>query len=146
LEDGRTTQSGQQSPPVNNLKRALEEHKSNDVVASGYSTSQNKQEHVAVNNVHKVTILNIPEVADSSGLQEESTKAPSVTFGTSIEGETKESTSVKSQPMAIFPWINADGSVNKVVFNGLVRRVLGTVMQNPGIPEVNTFYLHTISS
>ncbi|KAL9310056.1 hypothetical protein AtEden1_Chr1g0058231 [Arabidopsis thaliana] len=135
LEDGGTTQNGQQSQPANYVEKALEKHRSNDVVTSDYSTSQDKQVHVSENSVHKVTILNIPEMAETSGLQEGSTKAPSVTFGTSIEGETKESTSVKSQPMAIFPWINADGSVNKVVFNGLVRRVLGTVMQNPGIPE-----------
>ncbi|OAP16041.1 hypothetical protein AXX17_AT1G52580 [Arabidopsis thaliana] len=135
LEDGGTTQNGQQSQPANYVEKALEEHRSNDVVTSDYSTSQDKQVHVSENSVHKVTILNIPEMAETSGLQEGSTKAPSVTFGTSIEGETKESTSVKSQPMAIFPWINANGSVNKVVFDGLVRRVLGTVMQNPGIPE-----------
>jgi len=137
LADGGTTQNGQQSQPANYVEKALEEHRSNDVVTSDYSTSKDKQVHVSENSVHKVTILNIPEMAETSGLQEESTKAPSVTFGTSIEGETKESTSVKSQP--IFPWINADGSVNKVVFDGLVRRVLGTVMQNPGIPEVKYF-------
>ncbi|CAE5962590.1 unnamed protein product [Arabidopsis arenosa] len=135
LEDGGTTRNGQQSLPVNYLERALEEHTSNDDFASGYSTSQDKQEHVAVNNVHKVTILNIPETAKTSDLHEASIKSPSVTFGPGIESETKESTSEKSLPMAIFPWINADGSVNRVVFDGLVRRVLGTVMQNPGIPE-----------
>ncbi|XP_020889714.1 uncharacterized protein LOC9322746 [Arabidopsis lyrata subsp. lyrata] len=135
LEDGGTTKNGQQSLPVNYLERALEEHTSKDAVASGYSTSQEKRERVAVNNVHKVTILNIPETAQTSDLHEASIKSPSVTFGPGIESETKESTSENSLPMAIFPWINADGSVNKVVFDGLIRRFLGTVMQNPGIPE-----------
>ncbi|KFK36232.1 hypothetical protein AALP_AA4G095200 [Arabis alpina] len=131
LEEGGTSQKDQQSLPVNYLERAFGEHRSNDVVASGCSTSQEKAEHVAGNSVHKVTILNLPEVAQTS---EASIIAPSVTLGMAIEGGTKESTSEKS-PVPIFPWVNADGSINKLVFDGLVRRVLGTVMQNPGIPE-----------
>ncbi|CAE5957756.1 unnamed protein product [Arabidopsis arenosa] len=134
LEEDGTSQKGQQSLPVNYLERAVGEHRSKDVIASGYSTSQDEREHVAGSSVHKVTILNLPEMAQTSCLHEASIKAPSVTFGTGIEGETKESTSEKS-PVPIFPWVNADGSINKVVFDGLVRRVLGTVMQNPGIPE-----------
>jgi general transcription factor 3C polypeptide 1 len=38
--------------------------------------------------------------------------------------------------MPILPWINGDGTVNSIVFKGLRRRVLGIVMQNPGILEV----------
>ncbi|XP_010498096.1 PREDICTED: uncharacterized protein LOC104775855 [Camelina sativa] len=134
LEEGGTSQKGPQSLPLNYLERAVGEHRSTDFIASGYSTSQEKQEHLAGNSVHKVTILNLPEMAQTSGLHEASIKAPSVTYGTSIEGETKGPTSGKP-PVPIFPWVNADGSINKVVFDGLVRRVLGTVMQNPGILE-----------
>ncbi|KAG7646645.1 B-block binding subunit of TFIIIC [Arabidopsis thaliana x Arabidopsis arenosa] len=134
LEEDGTSQKSQQSLPVNYLERAVGEHRSKDIIASSYSTSQDMREHVAGNSVHKVTILNLPETAQTSGLHEASIKAPSVTFGTGIEGETKESTSEKS-PVPIYPWVNADGSINKIVFDGLVRRVLGTVMQNPGIPE-----------
>ncbi|XP_019100866.1 PREDICTED: uncharacterized protein LOC104789391 [Camelina sativa] len=136
LEEGRTTQNGQQSLPVNYLEKALEEQKSSNVVASDYSTSQEQREHVAEKSLHKVTILNLPERPQTSGLHEASSvKAPYLSFGTGSNGETKDSTSVKSQPTPIYPWVNADGSVNKVIFDGLVRRVLGTVMQNPGIPE-----------
>lgn len=106
------------------------EHRSNEV-SSNCVTSQDEREHVAGNSVHKVTILNLPETARTS---EASVKAPSVTFGMGTEGERKESTS----RVPIYPWVNADGSINKAIFDGLVRRVLGTVMQNPGIPEVNT--------
>ncbi|KAG2264721.1 hypothetical protein Bca52824_071800 [Brassica carinata] len=106
---------------------------SNDVSRIGIA-SQDEREHVAGYSVHKVTILNLPETAQTSGLHEASMKSPSVTFGMSFGGETKESTCEKS-PVPIYPWVNADGSINKVVFDGLVRRVLGTVMQNPGIPE-----------
>ncbi|KAJ6799562.1 uncharacterized protein M6B38_364900 [Iris pallida] len=35
----------------------------------------------------------------------------------------------------ILPWINSDGSSNTIMYKGLTRRVLGTVMQKPGILE-----------
>ncbi|WOK98872.1 hypothetical protein Cni_G07584 [Canna indica] len=35
----------------------------------------------------------------------------------------------------ILPWVNGDGSTNTIVYKGLTRRLLGTVMQNPGILE-----------
>ncbi|BFG43392.1 hypothetical protein CerSpe_296660 [Prunus speciosa] len=35
----------------------------------------------------------------------------------------------------ILPWINSDGTINKIIYKGLRRRLLGTVMQNPGILE-----------
>lgn len=36
----------------------------------------------------------------------------------------------------ILPWINGDGSINTIVLKGLTRRLLGTILQNPGILEV----------
>lgn len=36
----------------------------------------------------------------------------------------------------ILPWLNGDGSVNSTVYEALTRRILGTVMQKPGILEV----------
>lgn len=130
MEESGITQNNQQSRPVNCLERALLEHRSKDVVAN------DTREHVvAGDNVHNVTMLNVPEMAQTSGSHEASINAPSLTFETGIEGETKE-TVTQTSHIAIFPWVNADGSVNKKVFDGLVRRVLGIVMQNPGIPEV----------
>nr|XP_043629870.1 uncharacterized protein LOC122601168 [Erigeron canadensis] len=35
----------------------------------------------------------------------------------------------------ILPWVNGDGTINDIVYKGLVHRVLGIVMQNPGILE-----------
>ncbi|KAL7162716.1 hypothetical protein ACSBR2_043073 [Camellia fascicularis] len=61
--------------------------------------------------VHKVTILNLPEEV----------------FHTSSE------TDLLVRP--ILPWVNGDGTINKIVYKGLVRRVVGIVMQNPGILE-----------
>ncbi|KAF9615377.1 hypothetical protein IFM89_023028 [Coptis chinensis] len=40
----------------------------------------------------------------------------------------------------ILPWINGDGTKNPIVYKGLVRRVLGIVMQNPGILEADITY------
>ncbi|XP_019058110.1 PREDICTED: uncharacterized protein LOC104813957 [Tarenaya hassleriana] len=106
-------------------------------VTSGCSNSQD--EHVITNNVHQVTILNLPEVSRASGLDKESASDPAVSSGTNIDTEVREFSSGELC-MPIVPWINADGSINKVVFSGLVRRVLGTVMQNPGITEDEIIY------
>ncbi|KAL6846714.1 hypothetical protein ACP4OV_024162 [Aristida adscensionis] len=35
----------------------------------------------------------------------------------------------------IFPWINGDGSINGILYKGLNRRIIGYVMQYPGIVE-----------
>ena len=37
----------------------------------------------------------------------------------------------------ILPWINGDGSMNSTVYEGLSRRIIGYVMQYPGISEVS---------
>lgn len=67
--------------------------------------------------VHKVTFLNRPEEV-----------VP--------ETEPHRKTSEDCFHVPILPWINGNGSINKVVYNGLVRRILSIVMQNPGILEV----------
>jgi hypothetical protein len=36
----------------------------------------------------------------------------------------------------ILPWLNGDGSVNSTVYEALTRRILGIVMQKPGMLEV----------
>ncbi|XP_021750753.1 uncharacterized protein LOC110716442 isoform X1 [Chenopodium quinoa] len=35
----------------------------------------------------------------------------------------------------ILPWINGDGTINRIVYRGLTRRILGIVTQNPAILE-----------
>jgi general transcription factor 3C polypeptide 1 len=42
----------------------------------------------------------------------------------------------------ILPWINGDGSMNSTVYEGLTRRVIGYVMQCPGIVEVRIYSCH----
>ncbi|XWS20082.1 hypothetical protein CRYUN_Cryun31cG0071000 [Craigia yunnanensis] len=94
---------------------------------------------VTVGDVHKVTILNLPEehalpLNETSNVNE-SCMASKVG---SLEGDNeseiyKPSSSERLVP--ILPWINADGTINRMVYNGLIRRVLATAMQNPGILE-----------
>jgi general transcription factor 3C polypeptide 1 len=105
-----------------------------------YVVGTSSQREVVMDNhdVHKVTILNLPgefaslnetqnSIAHESHLQENVISPEQVIDGETSSGEIC---------MPILPWINGDGTMNKVVYNGLVRRVLGTVMQNPGITEV----------
>jgi general transcription factor 3C polypeptide 1 len=40
----------------------------------------------------------------------------------------------------ILPWINGDGSTNSTVYEGLTRRIIGYVMQYPGIVEVCIYF------
>ncbi|KAF0902551.1 hypothetical protein E2562_018050 [Oryza meyeriana var. granulata] len=40
----------------------------------------------------------------------------------------------------ILPWINSDGSVNITVYEGLSRRIIGYVMQYPGIMEEDVIH------
>ncbi|KAM0834709.1 hypothetical protein ACQ4PT_063418 [Festuca glaucescens] len=40
----------------------------------------------------------------------------------------------------ILPWINGDGSVNSTVYEGLTRRIIGYVMQYPGIVEEDVIH------
>ncbi|KAK6911873.1 hypothetical protein RJ641_023966, partial [Dillenia turbinata] len=94
--------------------------------------------------VHKVTILNLPEEVSrpsdrshTSSDPEASVQENSISLGRENESETWNSPADDSrQWKPILPWINGDGSINMIVFRGLTRRILGIVMQNPGILEV----------
>jgi general transcription factor 3C polypeptide 1 len=46
----------------------------------------------------------------------------------------------------ILPWINGDGSMNSTVYEGLTRRIIGYVMQFPGIVEVCIYFFPFISA
>ncbi|KAK4854914.1 hypothetical protein QYF36_002408 [Acer negundo] len=104
------------------------------------ANSQNKKKRKA-DNVHQVTILNLPEAeadllneTSTSNVHEDSTKG-----GVALPGGNNNDESYKFSSSALYmpilPWINGDGTTNNVVYNGLLRRLLGVVMQNPGILE-----------
>lgn len=102
--------------------------------------------NLSVDNLHKVTILNLPEeVAEPSNENQTCSLVEGCLQGkTVLPGEDHEDeTFVPSSGevcMPILPWINGDGTINKIVYKGLRRRVLGIVMQNPGILVVHVFF------
>ncbi|KDO65044.1 hypothetical protein CISIN_1g000364mg [Citrus sinensis] len=93
-----------------------------------------------VDDVHKVTILNLPEdvsepldETQTADLHEVSVQDDAFPKRND-EGESYTHSSAEvCKP--ILPWINGDGTVNSSVYNGLRRRVFGTVVQYPGISE-----------
>ncbi|XP_043817971.1 uncharacterized protein LOC110626726 isoform X5 [Manihot esculenta] len=101
-----------------------------DVVGS---TSQ-REATMSNSHVHKVTILNLPEESVPSI---ETEKGNLHEGSLQLENNDSETCKLSSNELRvpILPWINGDGSINKIVYDGLVRRVLGIVMQNPGILE-----------
>lgn len=125
----------------------LENHK-DDVI------NVHKEMSTSSDEMHRVTILNLPEevAQPSSEIQsiseiEGSTQARAISPESNQEGETSDlrvCDSNLSRP--ILPWINGDGTINEIVYKGLVRRILGIVMQNPGILEVTSIFHSYISS
>ncbi|KAL5579539.1 hypothetical protein UlMin_011981 [Ulmus minor] len=91
-----------------------------------------KETNINVDDVHKVTILNFPEEVAVPFNENDTGKH------VSPDGD-KEDKSINFSSaelcMPILPWINGDGTINKIIYKGLTRRVLGIVMQNPGILE-----------
>lgn len=100
---------------------------------------------LTVGDAHKVTILNLPEEHDLSSNEIPTSNANEVcVYGkVGLSQGDDEGMICKlfsgERLVPILPWLNADGTINSMVYNGLIRRVLGTVMQNPGILEVLAF-------
>ncbi|KAM3337708.1 hypothetical protein P3S68_032033 [Capsicum galapagoense] len=117
------------------------------------SATHNREDHKDVelqmeirgnsDKVHKVTILNLPKVVAEPSSEKQTinetkgcqtTEASSPTRNHQEEPyELRSTGSHLCKPM--LPWLNGDETTNERVYNGLVRRVLGIVMQNPGIKE-----------
>lgn len=95
-------------------------------IADGANSQTEKRK--VVGEVHKVTILNLPSDVDSN------TKESKTSNMHPHDGLFWSSSGGLNMP--ILPWINGDGTTNDIVYKGLRRRVLGIVMQNPGILEV----------
>lgn len=111
-----------------------------DVAGSLTETSMNNDE------VHRVTILNHPteiaehltEIQSRSGVENHSySHSESISVRSIPACKVSELHSTDSHIFRrILPWLNGDGTVNQLVYKGLVRRLLGVVMQHPGIVEV----------
>lgn len=93
-----------------------------------------------LDNVHKVTILNLPHegVDPENQACDRNEGCMQDRLGSSGGDHEKEMLKFSSGDLCvpILPWINGDGTINSIVYKGLRRRVLGIVMQNPGILEV----------
>ncbi|XP_057977726.1 uncharacterized protein LOC131164495 isoform X2 [Malania oleifera] len=100
-------------------------------------TNCQRESNMNTDDVHKVTILNLPEeVVQFSNNIQSIEELESCRLGGKHDGETFEFSSADSHLCRpILPWINGDGTINKIVHKGLMRRILGIVMQNPGILE-----------
>ncbi|KAF7814064.1 Transposon TX1 149 kDa protein isoform E [Senna tora] len=97
-----------------------------------------REKNNSAGHLHKVTILNLPQgdvdpehqaCNRNKGLQDKV-----VLSGADHEKDTPKFSSDELH-VPILPWINGDGTMNNIVFKGLRRRILGIVMQNPGILE-----------
>ncbi|XP_057786718.1 uncharacterized protein LOC131004125 isoform X2 [Salvia miltiorrhiza] len=95
------------------------------------------------NEGHRVTILNRPQdVTDPpseilagnkiTGHQHSDVASPKVNRGENLECCRTDSNHI-SWPL--LPWMNGDGTINELLYKGLLRRVLGIVVLNPGISE-----------
>lgn len=100
------------------------EHMAIDAVASENVNDMNTDE------LHRVTILNQSEDVD---LPTEILSEDKITRHKCFESSPLR----RKECRPLLTWMNGDGTVNELVYKGLVRRVLGIVMQNPGILEGN---------
>ncbi|XP_027358131.1 uncharacterized protein LOC113867201 isoform X2 [Abrus precatorius] len=98
-----------------------------------------RERNTVIDNVHKVTILNLPhgDVNSENQASNRNECCKQDTFGFSRGDHDKETLKFYSGELCvpILPWINGDGTTNNFVYRGLRRHVLGIVMQNPGILE-----------
>ncbi|XP_057737936.1 uncharacterized protein LOC130955151 [Arachis stenosperma] len=90
-------------------------------------------------NLHKVTILNLPlgdEKPKSKACDRNEGFVEDRLIDSSVDN-VKDTQKFSSGELCvpILPWINGDGTINSIVYNGLRRRILGIVMQNPGMLE-----------
>ncbi|XP_014520601.1 uncharacterized protein LOC106777531 isoform X1 [Vigna radiata var. radiata] len=103
------------------------------------SSIHTPSERTTIDNVHTVTILNLPreDVDPENQASDRNESCKQDRLGLSRVDHEKETLqfSLGESCVPILPWINGDGTINNIVYRGLRRRVLGIVMQNPGMLE-----------
>ncbi|KAJ8464908.1 hypothetical protein OPV22_027460 [Ensete ventricosum] len=109
-------------------------------------TYDSLKSNVDVCDGHKMTIIDLPSesvILDVDGqdsisiatLPKESMEVRDSDQGKEVNDRNYTAGSETHPSRPILPWINVDGSTNTIVYKGLTRRLLGTVMQYPGILE-----------
>ncbi|KAK7386106.1 hypothetical protein VNO78_26063 [Psophocarpus tetragonolobus] len=95
--------------------------------------------NTTIDNMHRVTILNLPhgDVDPENQACDRNEGCNQDGLGLSRDNHEKETLELSSGELCvpILPWISGDGTINDIVYRGLRRSVLGIVMQNPGILE-----------
>lgn len=86
---------------------------------------------ISLGECHKATIIDGPNTQTEGVREDESNRKEE-----NEEERELESACPSHVSWPILPWLNGDGSVNDTVYEALTRRILGTVMQKPGILEV----------
>ena len=112
------------------------------------SVDTSRERNTAIDSVHKLTILNLPhgDVDPENQACDRNEGCKQNRLGLSRVNHKKETLEFSSGEscVPILPWVNGDGTINNIVYRGLRRRVLGIVMQNPGILEVCKLYNATL--
>ncbi|PWA99480.1 B-block binding subunit of TFIIIC [Artemisia annua] len=88
---------------------------------------------------HRVTILNYSEEVPQPINEVNASIEMEITSPQEEKFEFVNDDSPCYKP--ILPWINGDGTINEMVYKGLVRRALGIMMQNPGILKHQTSFV-----
>ncbi|KAL5122069.1 hypothetical protein HKD37_02G002945 [Glycine soja] len=103
------------------------------------SVDTSRERNTAIDSVHTLTILNLPhgDVDPENQACDRNEGCKQNRLGLSRVNHKKETLEFSSGEscVPILPWVNGDGTINNIVYRGLRRRVLGIVMQNPGILE-----------
>lgn len=135
-------QNPQVTPLVDSKGTSDGEHKLINVGNHEDDVGLQDEISIGTDHVHKITILNHPKelteplsVIQSSNEVENCTHSEVISDEVNPRGDMCKDRSCDSFVYPILPWINGDGTINELVYKGLVRRILGVVMQNPGILE-----------
>ncbi|KAL6899555.1 hypothetical protein ACP4OV_006213 [Aristida adscensionis] len=91
---------------------------------------------------HTVTVINVQRKSNAADIYSKNLRDEE-SASTQREGNTESICyHVCERPVyqPILPWINGDGSINSIVYEGLSRRVIGYAMQYPGLMEEDVIH------
>ncbi|CAM0906676.1 unnamed protein product [Alopecurus aequalis] len=91
---------------------------------------------------HTVTVLSVQSKSSSSHMRSQNPgdkEAMSTPSQDSRESDCRHACE-RHIYHPILPWINGDGSMNSTIYEGLTRRIIGYIMQYPGIVEEDVIH------
>ncbi|GJM87610.1 hypothetical protein PR202_ga03582 [Eleusine coracana subsp. coracana] len=87
---------------------------------------------------HTVTVINVKSTSSSAHICSENLgdeEGPTTPGEDSKESNCNHACG-RHMYQPILPWLNGDGTINSTIYEGLSRRIIGYVMQYPGMAEV----------